>query len=506
MIFEQFFIEIPRKTSEIIYLAIKIYAVLKEESVSCTLYKTNNHIKERLLNDNDKKCLALFLGILKVNSNIKKLLNNSGVNYENILTLFSAYNDIYFNDLNEKEIRQYFDQDFKLLLKKLKRYNTDSLVNKILTPEVLVASLVSKHTCGSSLLDWISREDDWRYILFDSDEYTSARDTKEPPKQELDDTKPITDNSSLFLTQYGNVITEEDYPTNPAIGREQEIREVMLALITEKSVIITGEAGVGKTAVVEGLAHLIKSNQAPPAFANTNIVKINTSTILSGCMYIGMFEERVEGIIKELIDRPDTILFIDEIHTCIGAGAGVKNNMDLADILKPYLDKGQIKIIGTTTNDEYADFIASDEAFKRRFERVNVLEPNLKMTSNILLQSIPQIEAATQVKFTYSDIDRKDIIDLMVEVTKENYRVFDDRLNNPDLALTILKKSFALALIEGNDQVTITNIIDAINTCDRIYESVRKKYENLLLLASDGLINSKTEPKLGKVVQFPLLK
>ena len=151
-------------------------------------------------------------------------------------------------------------------------------------------------------------------------------------------------------------LTNKNYLSNPAIDCEEEIEELEIALLTpSKSAILVGPPGVGKTAITEGLAYRISKGQVPPALQNKQILKINTSSLVRGCTLVGMFEAKVEKLMQYLSENPDTILFVDEIHTAIGAGLGSKGNLDLANIMKPYIDRGQVKVIGATTEEEYEE-------------------------------------------------------------------------------------------------------------------------------------------------------
>ena len=175
------------------------------------------------------------------------------------------------------------------------------------------------------------------------------------------------------LSKYGTCLTNEEYETNPAVGRQEELHQLILGLLSqEKSVALVGPPGVGKTAIVEGLAYAIHNNQVPKALQNFEIYKMDTSSLVSGTRYRGDFEERVENVLKELGTRKKTILFIDEFHTIVGAGSASSSSLDLANILKPYLDRGKIKMIGATTIDEYERYIKNDPALKRRFKKINI--------------------------------------------------------------------------------------------------------------------------------------
>ncbi len=164
----------------------------------------------------------------------------------------------------------------------------------------------------------------------------------------------------------------------PAIGREQEIRSLVRTLVRSKknNPLLVGDSGVGKTAVVEGLAWAIANGTAPPSIADRRIVAIELGTLVAGTSLRGQFEERLVGILDELKEAPDVILFIDEIHTIVGAGDTVESNLDAANILKPALSRGDLRCIGATTVEEYRRVIAQDPALDRRFRVIEIREPS----------------------------------------------------------------------------------------------------------------------------------
>ena len=175
----------------------------------------------------------------------------------------------------------------------------------------------------------------------------------------------------------------------PIIGRDKEIRQIMETLChveRSNSVMIIGEPGVGKTAVVEGLARKIEFSQqeVPKRLRNKQILNLQMNSVVAGTIFRGMFEDRVEKIIKELRERNNIILFVDEAHTLIGAGSAMGVPSDAANIFKATLARGEVQIIGATTSAEYKEYIAEDEALARRFRVVHIDEPSAEDTKKIL--------------------------------------------------------------------------------------------------------------------------
>lgn len=214
---------------------------------------------------------------------------------------------------------------------------------------------------------------------------------------------PTVNTSDSMLKEFGTDLTKKasDKKLDPVIGRAGEIERVMqiLSRRQKNNPLLIGEPGVGKTAVVEGLAQLIVANQVPDILRNIRIVTLDVSALVAGSKYRGEFEERLKKCIKEVEQAGDIILFIDELHTLIGAGAA-EGSIDAAAILKPPLSRGEIQIIGATTLDEYRKHIEKDSAFDRRFQTVVVKEPNEEQAVRILEGLRDRYENHHHVHFT----------------------------------------------------------------------------------------------------------
>ena len=212
----------------------------------------------------------------------------------------------------------------------------------------------------------------------------------------LGDESPISDNyhdpaniesksknNTPTLNQYGKDLTElaKQNKLDPVIGREKEIERVIeiLSRRTKNNPCLIGEPGVGKTAVVEGLAQMIKENNVPEILKNKRVVSLDIASMIAGAKYRGDFEERLKKTLQEIKTASNVILFIDEIHTIVGAGSA-EGAMDAANILKPLLSRGEIQVIGATTLNEYRKYIEKDSALERRFQSVIVEEPSIEDT------------------------------------------------------------------------------------------------------------------------------
>ena len=194
-----------------------------------------------------------------------------------------------------------------------------------------------------------------------------------------------------ILENYGENFQKNNYITNPAIGRDEQIKQLILILLTpDKSAVLIGKPGVGKTATVEGLAYRIQRNLVPDVLKGYQVIKINTAALLGTDPVTG--ESKVQTLIDELKDKTKLILFIDEIHTLMGTKGEA---LDFANMFKPALDRGDIKVIGATTTEEYERYILRDKAFVRRFQKVEIFEPTRSENIQILLGTLPKIEYRT---------------------------------------------------------------------------------------------------------------
>lgn len=280
------------------------------------------------------------------------------------------------------------------------------------------------------------------------------------------------------LDSYGTDLTKKLYVTNPAIAREEEIKRAMVILLTpEKSALLVGKPGIGKTAIVEGIAYLIQQGNVPNALKDYRIVSLNSTSLLGKIVINGRETLIASLFVEELKKTEKTILFIDEIHTLIGNNSD--GPMDLANILKSGLDRGDIKVIGATTTIEYETYILRDRAFLRRFEKVDVLEPDKDTTVKILMGTIPKLEHQTGVKIKYNPYVTELLVRAIVMATDEFKRVYGVASMYPDVALSVLQQVFSNALYENKEEADIMDFYKSIMTSRKIYpDSIIKELDN----------------------------
>jgi len=285
-------------------------------------------------------------------------------------------------------------------------------------------------------------------------------------------------NEDLYvLNTYGEDLTAKTYITNPAIARESEIKQTMIVLLTpEKSALLIGNAGIGKTAIVEGIAYLIQKNQVPDALKGYRIIKINSTSLTGKITRNGKEELVISLLVQELKQVSKTILFIDEVHTLIGGKED--GPMDLANILKPALDRGDIKAIGATTTEEYNSYVVRDRAFLRRFDKIEIVEPTQDTTVKILMGSLPKIEKQTGIKFKYNEYVSEKLVRSIVEATSEFKRVYGLAAMYPDVSFSILTQAFSNALFQNKKEVDVLDVYMAIKMSKRIYpDSIVKELD-----------------------------
>lgn len=279
------------------------------------------------------------------------------------------------------------------------------------------------------------------------------------------------DNISM-LERYGEDLTAKEYITDPAIGRDNEIKQIILTLLTpEKSALLVGKPGIGKTAIVEGLAYRIIKGYVPDVLLNYSIIKINITSLMGSSVANGESESRIDLLVRELSAKENVIVFIDETHLLVNKEGG----LDFANMLKAGLDRGTIKMIGATTTEEYEHYILRDRAFLRRFSKIEVLEADKETTVEILMGSLPKIEQKIGVKCNYTPYIKERLMRFIVDMTDEYKRVYEIASRYPDICLTIVSNAYTFALYDNKRNVTLKHFYKAICNAKNIYEDARIK-------------------------------
>ena len=205
------------------------------------------------------------------------------------------------------------------------------------------------------------------------------------------------------------------------------------------------------------------------------ILKLDVSYLLAGTKYRGDFEEKISTIIDLLREVDDVILYIDEFHSVMGAGSTADRDLDLADMLKPYLNSGEIKMIGATTKEEY-EKIKEDKAFNRRFNKIEIKEPNEEILYFIIKEEIKKLEMETDVNFEFNNTETSYIINNLIETTNKRYRKYNEKENNPALVLRILRRAFAYALYEDSPMIKKEYLKEALLDEESLYKSSKERF------------------------------
>ncbi len=333
-------------------------------------------------------------------------------------------------------------------------YLADDSGDRFVTEEQLLLALLQEgeslparelHKLNVDLTEWIERlldkieDNDGEFDEFLFEELDSALE------QAADDPMPSGHRMPTpLLDKYGRDLTTQARAgkIGPAIGREREIRMVARTLTRSKknNPLLLGDSGVGKTAVIEGLAYNIANNTAPRFLNGKRIVQLEIGTLVAGTSLRGQFEERIVGIVDEVKSAPEVILFIDEIHTIVGAGDTIDSNLDAANILKPALARGEITCIGATTFEEYRKAIAKDPALDRRFRTIDIGEQSAS-------------EALDVVEHVYQRYEQHHSVTITPEARSAAVRLSDRYMRDrrlPDKALDLLDEACARLVIQSN--------------------------------------------------------
>jgi ATP-dependent Clp protease ATP-binding subunit ClpC len=278
--------------------------------------------------------------------------------------------------------------------------------------------------------------------------------TTNPKKVKRGSTTPILDNFSRDLVKMA-----EEGKIDPVVGRDKEIKRIAQILSRKKknNAVIVGDAGVGKSALVEKLALMIYKGECPTSLLDKRIMSLDLTSLVAGTKYRGQFEERIKAILNELQESPNVIVFIDELHTMVGAG-NASGSMDAANILKPALARGEIQCIGATTLDEFKKHIEKDAALVRRFQKVLLREPTQSETIEILKNLVPSYEEFHKVKY------EEGVIDTIVKLSS---RYITDR-QFPDKAIDVLDEL-------GSEKRVISRIPESIEKLKKEVDEIKEK-------------------------------
>lgn len=345
--------------------------------------------------------------------------------------------------------------------------------------DVFAAFFTDKNSQVVSLLnkEGLTKLDLLTYIshgMEDTEHPPTKKDKSKPESSGKDEQapsgKPETKKKENILSLYAVELTElaESGELDPVIGRKNEIDRTIQVLCrrTKNNPIHVGEPGVGKTAITEGLAQLIADGKVPENLRNKKIHRLDLGGLIAGTKYRGDFEDRLKKIINELVESGESILFIDEIHNIVGAGAVSGGAMDASNIIKPVLSARKLQCIGSTTYEEYKKYFEKDRALSRRFQKIDIKEPSIEETVSILKGLKDKFEEFHKVK--YSDYALATAVELSDKYINERFL--------PDKAIDVIDEAGALLKIENgerakkNYRIGIKEIEKVISNISRIPE------------------------------------
>jgi len=275
-----------------------------------------------------------------------------------------------------------------------------------------------------------------------------------------------------------NLLARQD-KVAPVYGRDKEIQQVLEILCHRErsnSVMLIGEPGVGKTAIVEGLARRIEfePDTVPVRLRDCQVINLQMNTMVAGTMLRGMFEDRIQNVIREIKERPNLILFVDEAHTMVGAGSALGAPSDAANVFKSVLARGEVRMIGATTLSEYKEYIQEDEALSRRFRTVHVDEPSIEETRRILYNIRPRLERNYSVR----------LVDEAIETALEMSPRYQRHLHLPDKVIGWLDTAAVRAEIDRRWEVTSDDIVEVISNAaqipkDMVFRDVGDRFKEI---------------------------
>ena len=405
----------------------------------------------------------LLLALLS-DANVNEVLGASGADLEALeqgLRDYIRQNVQKVADGEERDVQPTLS--FQRVLQRAIYHVQSAGKKQVSTLNVLVAIFSEKDTQAVYLLgeQGVSRLDVVNYISHGISKVSGENEA--PQSGESSDKEAAAGGEQPALEQFATNLNEraKKGKIDPLIGRELEIERVMQTLCRRRknNPLLVGEAGVGKTAIAEGLAWLITQNRVPDLLKGGVVYSLDLGSLIAGTKYRGDFEKRLKGVLAELGERKGAILFIDEIHTIIGAGAASGGVMDASNLLKPLLSSGELRCIGSTTYQEYRGVFEKDRALARRFQKIDVVEPSITDTIKILEGLKERFEDHHQVHFT------RPALEAAVHLSARH--ITDRHL--PDKAIDIIDEAAArLRLLpEGRKRKTV-QVKDIEDTVARI--------------------------------------
>ena len=371
-----------------------------------------------------------------------KMLTALGANIDNMLKYLNNYLNEHIPTIND-EIEPLETMPLSQAINEMMMHVNSSGKKEATIGDMLASIMLQEGSYAKAVLEQegIDRLDILEYISHGN----SLEDVDGFDLSELEEQKSEYPNLEAYTIELTNLANSGKI--DEVIGREQEIDRVMQILCRRKknNPLLVGEPGVGKTAIAEGLALKISKDDVPEILKGSKLFALDMGSLIAGTKYRGDFEKRLKGVISELKEVENSILFIDEIHTLVGAGSTSGGSMDASNLLKPALARGELKCIGATTHSEFRNFFDKDKALSRRFGKVDIDEPSVEDTFKILKGLQKKYEEYHNIKF--SDKSLQSAIDLSVKYIHDRFL--------PDKAIDIIDDAGAHFMLRGKSGVEV---------------------------------------------------
>jgi len=409
------------------------------------------------LRDSQLKIEHVLYGILTTENVIKEVVSKKLVDYETLITEIEEHNksisDIDENQKDDQVLK--FEEALTQLIRKcsLKKNNDNITVDVFfltaLDLDNKIVQIILDYGISKTFMQRKLKQLTPKATTFPLDDNFEKKNTPSQNPNKMKSKTPVLDNFSRDLT-----LLAVEGKLDPVIGRSSEIDRVaqILARRKKNNPVLIGDPGVGKTAIVEGLAIKIANNDCPRPLQGKRLVMLDLTSMVAGTKYRGQFEERIKAMLDEVRDNHDVILFIDELHTMVGAG-NASGSLDAANVLKPALARGEIQCIGATTLDEYREHIEKDGALERRFQKVMVEPTSIEETREILVQ----------IKSKYEDFHKVEYTDDAIE---EIVKLADRYITNrefPDKAIDIMDEAGSRTQMNIKAPESIKTLQEQIN-------------------------------------------
>lgn len=455
------------------------------------MLEVRNKNSDFILDSSEQKLFFFLMALRLVKNDIGTLLNSLGVKIEDNYKYYFALSNVNlakivkrFDSISDESHKEYYDSYFasKSTLKfdfhDMKKITIEQVLERLITQRlVFYKELMDNFKLGeifnqiqglaltkingpqmSFKISSTTNSDELRKMVMESNDNSASDEVQE---------------KEIFL---GEELTKREFVENPLIGREREQRLMGAYLLDDKkSVIIHGKPGVGKTTLVESLAYQIKNGICNPLLKDKRIFMISAAEMVEGTQYRGTLEKKFLALIKKLMSIPNSILYIDEIHTIMGGGKSKDNPIDLSNMLKPYVGNGKIKIIGSTTTEELA-LIKANGATARRFKTLLIPELSLDAVLSILNRLIENMEQRRQIAFGFDESQKRKLLELFFEITASKYQG-TEILYNPDFAISLLSDSYNLATYDQKSTIDLDYVIESVEVSESVNDDGKKYFK-----------------------------